>query len=204
MKSLRVGFVVQGEGRGHMTQALALAGFLRDAGHEVARVWIGTSPYRSVPPYFVEGIGAPVEVYDAPVQVPDRHGVAVSPTATLADVVRRAPRFWRAMRALHEGTRTLDVVVNFLDLIAGASRVVHGSAVPAVAVAHNYFFLHPDVGPLPGATRMQRAVLGWARATAARIASVRLRSVWRRFHRCLDPGSPTWSPPTTGSCWRTR
>src|SRR5680860_217127 len=98
MTKLHVGFVVQGEGRGHMTQALAMAGFLRDAGHEVARVWIGTSPYRSVPSYFTEGIGAPVEAFDAPVQVPDRRGVGVSPAATAADFARRLPAFARATR----------------------------------------------------------------------------------------------------------
>jgi uncharacterized protein (TIGR00661 family) len=168
MTGLRVGFVVQGEGRGHMTQALALARFLRDAGHEIARVWVGTSPYRSVPSYFTEGIGAPVEGFDAPVQVPDRHGVAVSSAATVADAVRRAPAFARATRRLHEGTRSLDVVVNFLDLVGGVSRVFHGSSVPAVAVAHNYLFLHPDLQPLPGSTAVQRAVLGWTRATSAR------------------------------------
>lgn len=168
MTKLRVGFIVQGEGRGHMTQALALAAFLRDARHEVARVWIGTSPYRSVPSYFTGGIGAPVEVFDAPVQVPDRRRVGMSPAATAADFVWRLPAFARATRTLHDGTHGLDVVVNFLDLVAGASRVIHGSPVPAVAIAHNYLFLHPEVGPLPGPSWMRRAVLGWTRATAAR------------------------------------
>ena len=167
VSQLRVGFVVQGEGRGHMTQALALARFLRDAGHEIAQVWVGTSPHRSVPAYFTEGIGAPVEGFDAPVQVPDRRGVAASPVATAVDALRRAPGFVRAARRLHEGTKHLDVVVNFLDIVAGVSRTVHSSTVPAVAVAHNYLFLHPDLDPLPGATWVQRPVLGWTRATSA-------------------------------------
>ncbi|MEX2465801.1 MAG: glycosyltransferase family protein [Gemmatimonadota bacterium] len=182
MSGLRVGFVVQGEGRGHMTQALALAGFLRDAGHAVSRVWVGTSPYRSVPQYFTEGMGAPVEGFASPVQVPDRRGVAVSPTATVADALRRAPAFARAARRLHEGTRTLDVVVNFLDLLAGMSRVIHSSTVPAVAVAHNYLFLHPDLQPVPGATWVRRSVLGWMRATAARTEL--------RLALSFSPGAP--------------
>ena len=41
MSSLGVALVVQGEGRGHMTQALALGGFLRDAGHEITAVLVG-------------------------------------------------------------------------------------------------------------------------------------------------------------------
>lgn len=151
-----------------MTQALAMARILRDAGHEVTRVWIGTSPYRSVPSYFADGIGAPVEAFQAPVQVPDRRGLGASPTATVRDVVRRAPAFARAARRLHTGTAGLDLVVNFLDVVAAVSRVLHGSTVPAVAVAHNYVFLERDIHPLPGSTPVQRAVLGWTRATAAR------------------------------------
>lgn len=168
MTPLRVGFVVQGEGRGHMTQALALARILREAGHEVARVWIGTSPYRSVPSYFEDGIAAPVEPFAAPVQVPDRRGLAASPAATLRDAVRRAPAFARAARRLHQGTADLDLVVNFLDLVAAMSRILFQTSVPAVAVAHNYVFLEPDLHPLPGSSPVQRAVLGWTRATAAR------------------------------------
>lgn len=72
MRRLAVAFVVQGEGRGHMTQALALARFLGDAGHEVSRVLVGVSPFRTVPEYFAAEIGAPVETFDAPTQVPDR------------------------------------------------------------------------------------------------------------------------------------
>jgi uncharacterized protein (TIGR00661 family) len=171
--TLRVGFVVQGEGRGHMTQALALARFLRDAGHEVTRAWVGTSPFRSVPEYFRDGIGAPLETFDAPVQVPDRKSVGASPLATVADVVRRAPGFLRGARRLHEGTRDLDVVVNFLDIVAALSRVLHGNRTPTVAVAHNYVFLHPDTHPLPGGGWAESSVLGWSRATSAR-ARIRL------------------------------
>jgi len=165
---LRVGFVVQGEGRGHMTQALALAAFLRDAGHEVARVWIGRSRYRTIPDYFVDGIGAPVETFDAPVQVPDRRRVGASPARTLADAVRRAPAFWQSARRIREGVERLDLVVNFLDVLgAAALRWAGGQGTPSVAVAHNYWFLHPGAGPLPGSTLTQAAVLGWMRATAA-------------------------------------
>jgi uncharacterized protein (TIGR00661 family) len=168
MKPLRVGFVVQGEGRGHMTQALALAGFLKDAGHRVERVWVGASPFRTVPSYFVEGMDAPVETFDAPVQVPDRRGIGVSRVATATDVMRRLPSFVRAGRRIHEGTRELDIVVNVLDIVAALARVLHRSRVPHLSVAHNYIFLHPELHPLPGAEWARNSVLGWTRATSTR------------------------------------
>ncbi|NIQ59659.1 MAG: UDP- glucuronosyltransferase, partial [Gammaproteobacteria bacterium] len=54
MSPLRVALVVQGEGRGHLTQALALARILADAGHDLHAVLVGTSPHRQVPAYFFE------------------------------------------------------------------------------------------------------------------------------------------------------
>ena len=58
---LRVLFAVQGEGRGHMTQALALAAMLRRRGHAVVGAVVGTDRWGDVPKFFRRGLGAPVE-----------------------------------------------------------------------------------------------------------------------------------------------
>ena len=60
MRALNVVFVVQGDGRGNMTQAIALAAILRDAGHIVTKAMIGRSVHRLTPTYFAESIDAPV------------------------------------------------------------------------------------------------------------------------------------------------
>jgi hypothetical protein len=171
MQPLRVVFIVQGEGRGHMTQALALAAHLRDAGHAIVHVLIGRSPWRSIPEYFSSGIGAPVSEFDAPAQVPGSDGRALSAMRTAADVVTRTPAFIRAMTLVSEATRDADVVVNFLDLMGGLSRVASPSPVPALAVAHNYLFLHPALEGAPGPQYVRRAVLSYADATTAGAAS---------------------------------
>jgi hypothetical protein len=167
MSRLAVAFVVQGEGRGHMTQALALAGFLRDAGHEVTRVLVGVSPFRSVPEYFHDGIGAPVETFAAPTQVPGRAARGVSVVRTALDAIGRLPHFVAAGRRVHEVTERADVVVNFLDLVGGLARVVFRGRAPRVAVAHNYVFLHPALASAPGSALARRTVLAYAGLTAA-------------------------------------
>lgn len=149
-----------------MTQALALALFLRSAGHEVTRVLLGTNPYRSVPEYFADQVGAPLETFDAPTQVPDRRGRGASAVGTVADVLRRTPRFLRSIRRIREATADADVVVNFLDLMGGLSRVLPGVAAPRISVAHNYVFLHPAMAGLPGPALTRRAVMTYVRATA--------------------------------------
>ncbi|MDX1493722.1 MAG: glycosyltransferase family protein [Longimicrobiales bacterium] len=167
MAGLRVAFVVQGEGRGHMTQALALASFLRDAGHEVVDVLVGRSPHRSTPAYFLEEIEAPVHTFEAPVQVPGPKGRRLSVRRTVSDAVRRSPAFLRSVVAIAERTVKVDVVVSFLDLLGGVSRVLFPNDVPTVAIAHNYVFLHPALADVPGPPHRRRLVLGYARATTA-------------------------------------
>ena len=167
MQPLRVVFIVQGEGRGHMTQALALASHLRAAGHEITRVLVGRSPWRSIPDYFSTGIAAPVSEFEAPAQVPGSDGRGLSALRTAADVAARTPAFVRAIGQVSEATRGADVVVNFLDLMGGLSRLTSSSPVPTLAVAHNYLFLHPALQSAPGPSHVRRAVLSYAEATTA-------------------------------------
>ena len=48
---MRYLFVVQGEGRGHLTQALSLASILRRQGHEVVKVLVGHTRHRQIPEF---------------------------------------------------------------------------------------------------------------------------------------------------------
>lgn len=152
-RPLDIAFIVQGEGRGHMTQALAVRRFLADAGHRVVKVFLGTSPFRPPPRYFTEGIGAPVETFSAPTLVPDGRSRAMSVRRTAAYDLPRIPWFVSSGLAIRRGIRGVrpDVVVNFLDLIAG---FVHfftrwPPPPPRVAVGHTYLMGHPGAAPPP-------------------------------------------------------
>ena len=58
---MKVLFVVQGEGRGHLTQAIAMEDLLRRNGHEVVEVLVGKSNSRSLPGFFNRSIKAPIK-----------------------------------------------------------------------------------------------------------------------------------------------
>ena len=47
-------FIVQGEGRGHLTQAISLSQMLRRHGHEVVEVLVGKSSNREIPAFFLD------------------------------------------------------------------------------------------------------------------------------------------------------
>ena len=59
-------FVVQGEGRGHMTQAITMMELLCSNGHQVVEVLVGRSKARSLPDFFVKNIRAEVKQFDSP------------------------------------------------------------------------------------------------------------------------------------------
>ena len=56
-------FIVQGEGRGHLTQAISLSQMLRRHGHEIVEVLVGKSSNREIPAFFLEKIGAKVKTF---------------------------------------------------------------------------------------------------------------------------------------------
>lgn len=169
---LDVVFVVQGEGRGHLTQAIALSAHLRDAGHRVVAVYVGESSVRPVPEYFVDEVGAPVEGFEAPILVPDRHlrGMSVGRTAWHSLV--HLPAFARSFAWLSHRIRAHrpDVVVNFYDLLAGFAHTFSPKGTRRVAVAHNYLVGHPDAAAAPSgrAGRLGLSLLSWGTGWGAK------------------------------------
>lgn len=143
---MRYLFVVQGEGRGHMTQAIALSSMLRNKGHEVVEVLIGKSPHREIPSYFEKKIGVPVSSFDSPNFSPVGVNQKISITKTLISNFRKSPLFVNSLRFMEEKIRfhQPDAVINFYDLIAGMLFEVRRLKVKFICIAHQYFFLHPN------------------------------------------------------------
>ncbi|MFB6098914.1 MAG: glycosyltransferase family protein [Salinibacter sp.] len=166
--SLRCLFVVQGEGRGHLTQAMALRRMLREAGHRIAGVVVGKSRGQAVPDFFRAPFEAPITVAESPGFVSDRANRAVRPWRTLLREVGRASTFWRSLQvldaAIEEGDP--DVVVNFFEPLAGLYAMTHRRSVPVVAVAHQYVFLHPAYPFPPGRWAQRWGTRAFAQLTA--------------------------------------
>jgi uncharacterized protein (TIGR00661 family) len=150
-------FIVQGEGRGHMTQALALRGMLEKAGHHIPAVLVGHSDRRKLPAFFLDQIGAPVEQFESPNFVTDPKNKGVHLWPSVMHNLRRSRVFLRSMRMINVAIERHkpDVVINFYDLLAGVFFFLRRPAVPMIAVGHQYMFHHPAY-PFPEGRQIDR------------------------------------------------
>lgn len=165
---LRVLFVVQGEGRGHLTQALAAAEMLRRAGHEVVGALVGTSARRRLPAFFLDGLAAPVETLPSPNFVSDAHG-RIRLGATAWAGVRGLPQVAGSLDRLAETLDRVepDAVVNFYEGLLGALALQRGHDVPVVAVGHQFLFAHPAYPFAPGHPVQRTAATLYTRLAGA-------------------------------------
>lgn len=138
-------FVVQGEGRGHLTQALVLSSILRKNGHEVVGILVGKNKEVKIPAYFFDKAGCSVEAFDSPNLLPVGQGQKVSLIKTVVANFRKSPRFIDSFKYLEKKIEQLepDVVINFYELIVSLLFEVKRPKVKLVCIAHQYFFLHP-------------------------------------------------------------
>jgi uncharacterized protein (TIGR00661 family) len=143
---MRFVFIIQGEGRGHMTQAISLHDMLKAAGHEVALVLVGKSARREIPAFLYEKLKAPIEVFESPNFVTDSKNKSIRLGATLWQNLLKSPGFFKQMAHMHRRIKSAeaDVVVNFYDLLGGLYFLFYAPGIPYVCIGHQYLLLHPE------------------------------------------------------------
>ena len=145
LAGLRYLFIVQGEGRGHMTQAIVLKHLIEKAGGTVVHALVGKSRHREIPDYFsgeFAGIATPFEAINF---VPRAGHRSVGLTSTVFLSFVNLPAYVRSIKTINRVVADCkpDVIVNFYEVLGGLARVFRRS-IPVVCIAHQYSFLHPD------------------------------------------------------------
>ena len=134
---MRIFFTVQGEGRGHLTQALAVQQTLSRWGHEVVGVVAGQPGHRTLPEFFAQAFPVPVHSLPSPAFAL-RGDRSVDVAATVWRAARGVPRYRAAVRELGgliEEARP-DLLLNFFEPLTGILKLVRPIRVPVVSIAH--------------------------------------------------------------------
>lgn len=143
---MRILFLVQGEGRGHLTQALSLSQIVQSAGHEVTGAIVGVTNERPVPAFFSEKFTAPITPIFSPGLVYNAGTNALEPLKTTINALRALRPFWQSLRQVRRiiDQHCPDVVVNFYEMLGGMTYALLRPSVPMVCIAHQYMAFHPN------------------------------------------------------------
>ena len=154
-------FIVQGEGKGHMSQALALREYLIDAGHTVDAVLLGTGSPDAVPEYFREVFSDILRIFRSPwfLRTPNKKGIYVGRTLLFnlffsAGYLKEIARIRRKIKAAKP-----DVIFNFYELLGALAMRKIDPGIRRIGLGH-HFYLHLNKEQFKMGPVWHRALLG--------------------------------------------
>ena len=165
---MKVLFVVQGEGRGHLTQALTMEKALRDNGHEVVEILVGRSKTRELPGFFMKRAKAPVSGFWSPNFLPSKANQRIGLTRSIAYNLIKSPMYLSTIHFLYQRIKhsEADLVINFYEILTGITYFLLRPNVPEVCIGHQYLFMHPDYS-FPTEHKMsQKLMLAFTKVTS--------------------------------------
>ncbi len=158
----RTVFIVQGEGKGHMSQALAAKTHLERTGYSVEAVLLGTGSPGAVPGYFMDSFSEKLHTFRSPwlIRTPNKKGIDVG--RTLLCQLFFIPLYLREIRRIRKMIRAIgpDVVLNFYDLVGSFAMRKLNRPVYRIGVGH-HFYLHLDGYRCNSGKLLYRMLLSW-------------------------------------------
>ncbi|MDF2157180.1 glycosyltransferase family protein [Algoriphagus sp. CAU 1675] len=139
-------FIIQGEGRGHMTQAIAFSRLLKEQGHELCSVILGKSKRREVPAFFTREILAPIHLVSSPNFETDSTETAILLGKTIQKNLCALPVFWKSLEKIHQivNRERPDIILNFYDLLGGFYNFLFRPRAAYWVIGHQYLIEHPS------------------------------------------------------------
>jgi len=139
-------FFVQGEGRGHLTQALALKEKLEARQHSVVAIIIGFSNKKPIPTFFKDSLNnIPLISIDSPSFLVDKKnkGIMILPSALSA--IWRLPRYLKSLAIIRQSVIAYqpDIFINFYEAMGANYYRLYREKKPLFCFGHQYFIQHP-------------------------------------------------------------
>jgi uncharacterized protein (TIGR00661 family) len=136
-------FIVQGEGKGHMSQALALKEYLDEAGDTVEAVLLGTGSPDKVPDYFRRVFDHKLRNFRSPcfLRTPNKKGIYVG--RTLLFNLLHSIQYLKEIRKIRKEIDAIkpDVVFNFYELLGALAVRKVAPGIQRIGLGH-HFYLH--------------------------------------------------------------
>jgi len=143
---MKIAVIIQGEGKGHFSQAMEAIARLRSRGEEITGCYIGTSLFRNMPRYFRDASPLPLKTFLSPnfIRTPDRRGIHVFfsllvNTLLIPVYLLEALRLGIMLR--RDGSEKL---LNFYDPVGAVAGSWMKRKSSKVLISHHFYLSHPD------------------------------------------------------------
>ncbi|MDR1416526.1 MAG: glycosyltransferase [Prevotellaceae bacterium] len=162
-------FIVQGEGRGHLTQAISMRDLLAGNGHEVTEVLVGKRRAATLPQFFSKRMyPCPVSTFESPYFLfSSKNKKSLLLKSILLNLFKLPVYLGNAAFISRRIRKSdADAVVNFYEVVTGLAYAFFRPGKPCICVAHQYLFLHPRFVLPPKSKLELAALLFFTRLTA--------------------------------------
>lgn len=139
-------FIIQGEGRGHLTQAMTMEKLLVSRGHEVVKMLVGKSESRTLPAFFINGVKTPIAYFETINFVTTGSDKRPDALKTILVNVAMSPKLIPSISMIKSEIRKCspDVIVNFYELLGTIAHDFGNKDIPMICIGHQFLFLHRD------------------------------------------------------------
>lgn len=139
-------FIVQGEGRGHLTQAISLKGMLERNGHQVTEIMVGISNNRHLPDFFRQQTGVDITTFESVNFLPTAENRRSKILRSAVYNFSRTAGYLHTMQYIYDkiNNSSADVVINFYEFLTGLTYALLRPSKPYFCIGHQYVFLHKD------------------------------------------------------------
>jgi uncharacterized protein (TIGR00661 family) len=150
-------FLIQGEGRGHLTQAVALAEILTQNGHQIVAACVGSSQRRTLPDFFTNNIQAPVHLFPSPNFVTDKKEKKIRLTQSIITNLKKSKTYFKSLKTIDKWFECYlpDIVINFYEPLAGLYKLAYRPSCIFWSIGHQYLIFH-EAFPFPKGRNLER------------------------------------------------
>ena len=186
-------FIIQGEGRGHLTQALSMHEMLTHNGDEVVEILVGKNELQSLPAFFREKVQCPVTTFSSPCFLFSPKSKKSMLAKSIFYNIGKCFDYIKSIRLVKQRIEEnrVDLVINFYEVLTGLTYAFTRPKTPYICIAHQYLFFHPDF-VFPKKSRLQLlGLLFFTRMTCFRASRLLALS----FHEMRNTGNIRVVPP---------
>lgn len=141
--------IIQGEGKGHFSQALS---FIKAAGEKqirINRIFLGRNFFRKTPAYFIEELsntGIPFHQFYSPnfIRTPDKKGIQIV-LSLLINVLLGISYLTEVIRIRILSARdSSSTILNFYDPLGALAFRSFSRGIERISISHHFYLAHPD------------------------------------------------------------